>query len=393
MYYFPNMIGGTEHSTKLLAENMVLAGNEVHVLTMDGKPNSNILKAECINGVWIHRSYSLNIYRRRIERDRSHHVDPLMNGFHSIFNPRMNKDIKTLIKFIHPEVIHTQNLVSMSYWIWKYAKKIDIPVVHTLRDYWLINPTTTLKENPTIAERCFIAYHKTLSNKYVNVVTAPSNKVLQIFKTYGYFYNKPAKCIVNAINFDEKKLLDALGEKNKRIYQNVNFIYVGTLAETKGIKVLCKAFKEAKVNGTLSICGDGNLETWIKAQNIDNIKLLGKLNSNELAEEYQKADVLIVPSLWEEPFGRIVIEGAQYGLPTIGSNKGGIPETITTLKYGVIYDAEDVLMLKKCIQQFSDRKYLKTFYNNPPTNLSEYGINLQIERFIEIYNHLIDHIS
>ena len=111
MYYFPNMIGGAEHSTKLLAEHMVLAGNEVHVLTMDGKPNSSVLTADYINGVWVHRSYSSNIYRRRIARDKSHPVDSLMNGFHSIFNLRMNKDIKTVIKFIQPEVIHTQNLV------------------------------------------------------------------------------------------------------------------------------------------------------------------------------------------------------------------------------------------------------------------------------------------
>ena len=39
------------------------------------------------------------------------------------------------------------------------------------------------------------------------------------------------------------------------------------------------------------------------------------------------SSISIVPSMWEEPFGRTAMESAAYGNATIISNKGGLPET------------------------------------------------------------------
>lgn len=46
----------------------------------------------------------------------------------------------------------------------------------------------------------------------------------------------------------------------------------------------------------------------------------------EIAQEYQKADILCVPSNWDEPFGLVVIEGMACGLAVVASRRGGIPE-------------------------------------------------------------------
>lgn len=40
-------------------------------------------------------------------------------------------------------------------------------------------------------------------------------------------------------------------------------------------------------------------------------------------------DLLIAPSLWDEPFGRVAVEGIRSGIPVLVSNHGGIPETVT----------------------------------------------------------------
>ena len=40
------------------------------------------------------------------------------------------------------------------------------------------------------------------------------------------------------------------------------------------------------------------------------------------------ADVAVVPSIWEEPFGRTVIEGLSTGRPVLASRGGGIPEIL-----------------------------------------------------------------
>lgn len=390
-YYYPNMEGGAEFSIKLLAENLVKRGHTVYVLSMDSEPNRRILDYECINGVIVYRSYAKAIYRRRIIKDKTHISDKIANGLHSIHNYKMNRDVKKVIKEINPDVIHTQNMVSMSYWVWKYANRRNIPVVHTLRDYWLLDPTTNIGGTPKLFEKVFRGYHRKLSNKYVDVVTSPSKRTLEIFLKNRYFRNSKQQTIVNAISFDNKLLDECLIEKRSRT-DIVKFIFAGKVTESKGVKVLIEAFDKSRAKATLEICGTGDLEEWISAHNYSNVYLHGKLCQEDLFSEYRKADVLIVPSLWEEPFGRIVIEGAQFGLPTIGSNMGGIPEIIEQLSYGTVYDSNNVDELALLISEYSDRKILNQLYLAGPDNLDFYSVHKQILEFEEVYKGLCGNI-
>ena len=58
-YYYPNMLGGTEHSIKLLAEGLKDRGHEVFVISSDKRDN----KFEEINGVKVYRiNFLLLVY-------------------------------------------------------------------------------------------------------------------------------------------------------------------------------------------------------------------------------------------------------------------------------------------------------------------------------------------
>lgn len=46
-------------------------------------------------------------------------------------------------------------------------------------------------------------------------------------------------------------------------------------------------------------------------------------------EIYSRIDLLIVPSQWHEPFGRVAVEATFHGVPALVSNRGGLPETVT----------------------------------------------------------------
>lgn len=43
---------------------------------------------------------------------------------------------------------------------------------------------------------------------------------------------------------------------------------------------------------------------------------------------FKEIDILLVPSQWEEPFGRVAAEGILYGKPVLVSNRGGLPEIV-----------------------------------------------------------------
>lgn len=111
-----------------------------------------------------------------------------------------------------------------------------------------------------------------------------------------------------------------------------NFIvlFVGRLVPEKGIDILLKAVRMWDKKIVLKICGTGPLEGAIELEerNLSNIKYLGSINQNKLPVYYSGSDILVVPSVSEEGFGRVILEALACGLPVVGTNQGAIPEAM-----------------------------------------------------------------
>lgn len=118
-----------------------------------------------------------------------------------------------------------------------------------------------------------------------------------------------------------------LGWDNKFI-----LLFVGRLIPEKGLKELLQAATDFNKEITLVIAGVGPLEKEIQAQTVknENIIFLGKITNSKLPLYYSAADVLIVPSVHEEGFGRVLLESMACGTPVIAANRGAIPEAIDT---------------------------------------------------------------
>lgn len=392
MYYFPNMMGGAEHSVKLLAEGLASEGNTVAVATLDGDNKGNFRK-EIINDVIVYREYCGSIYRRRIKGEKNNRIDKIANGLLSIYNPKANNFLKKVIGDFKPDIVHTNNLVSMSYWIWKYCKKMNIGLVHTLRDYWLIDPTTCIGGSHKLISNAFQIIMRNKANHFSGIVVAPSKSTLELFDSFEYFKGVKKRCVVNCIEYDEERLKNSLARK-KLIPENniVTFLYAGSLNENKGVRRLLSEFTLCKGEDIkLVICGNGSLKSEVeKAMASDGrIQYKGKLDSRRMNEEYDQADVLIVPSIWAEPFGRIVIEAAQYGTIVIGSNRGGIPETIYSIKFGRCFDPEKTGELKEMIEFYSNRSNIKKALARGPQNLDKYSLRKQVENYSGIYQETL----
>lgn len=390
-FYYPNIIGGTENSIKILAENLVQLGNNVTIYTLDGEKILDLNNPEIINKVKIYRGYSKEAYNTWKYNKRSI-KSIITNRWHFLYNLKSNRDIFSIIKKEHIEIIHTNNLMSISYGSWKIAKKMYIPVVHTLRDYWMMDPSTIIDESNTIIRKIHSIFFKNISNKYIPFVTAPSQRVLEIFTSKNYFKYSSQKCIYNAVNLNRDILLQCQKEKINRTATNIKFLYVGKLGEHKGIHILLSAFTSYKnSNISLHICGNGPMESHVKkiAEKDKRIIYCGKLKTPELEQVYKDADVLIVPSIWEEPFGRIVIEGAQYALPTIGSDRGGIPEIIKMLDYGKIYSSNSKKELLNSIKLYANRNIIKADIQKIDKNLHLFSSDYQLKQFEQLYKFLI----
>jgi spore coat protein SA len=60
-----------------------------------------------------------------------------------------------------------------------------------------------------------------------------------------------------------------------------------------------------------------------------NVEFKGFRSAKEIADEYRTADILCCPSIWQEPFGNVVIEAMACEIPVVASRVGGIPEIAT----------------------------------------------------------------
>lgn len=101
------------------------------------------------------------------------------------------------------------------------------------------------------------------------------------------------------------------------------YLFVGRLIERKGLDVLLEAFRRL-ATGTLSIAGDGPLRGLAEAAAaVDpRIRLVGHVAGQALSDVYRRADVLVVPSLYE-PWGLVVHEGLAHGLAVVATDQVG----------------------------------------------------------------------
>lgn len=104
-------------------------------------------------------------------------------------------------------------------------------------------------------------------------------------------------------------------------------LFVGRLIKKKGIRLLVKIAKSLpKIN--FIFIGSGPESGYLSQLKIQNIKYLGSIANEKLINNYNSADIFCIPSLYEEGFGRVVMEAVACGLPVVGSNKGGIKEAL-----------------------------------------------------------------
>lgn len=191
-----------------------------------------------------------------------------------------------------------------------------------------------------------------LHNDYVNEETKNAKKIVSACDeiwTVSNFLSKRISQIGNTKTITIPNTIDqtaARANTSKCVElgkqydskNNIIFLYIGRILEVKGIRQLLEAYKiysRRNTNSKLLIIGepDGGragkrmnkiLREYIKSN--ESIKYLGYVKPSDLASYRAMADCQIIPSMWEEAFGLVVLEAMDSNLKIIASKSGGIPE-------------------------------------------------------------------
>jgi glycosyltransferase involved in cell wall biosynthesis len=109
----------------------------------------------------------------------------------------------------------------------------------------------------------------------------------------------------------------------------LNVGFMGTLAPHKGILTLLATFRAAPDTWRLHLAGGGLLDGTIRAAcaTDERITHYGYVTGSRKNEFFDRLDVLVIPSEYEENAPLIAAEAAVRGLPCLVSDRGGLPET------------------------------------------------------------------
>ncbi len=133
--------------------------------------------------------------------------------------------------------------------------------------------------------------------------------------------------------------------------------FAGRLNHSKGYDIFSKAIikilDEFPQWKAISIGDEDRRSIYI---NHPKHKELGFLNHKKTLEIFGKSEIAVVPSRWEEPFGRTALEASSRGCATIISNRGGL---IETTNHAVILKNVDEFDLYKNIRKLIKNNRLR----------------------------------
>ena len=228
-----------------------------------------------------------------------------LKSIKSKFKSTTNEYCEKLIKKININnfdliEIHNRPLI-----LFKLIKKINSRFI-----FYFHNDPLSMKGSKSISERLFILKNAT--------------KVIFISEwVKSRFYEN----IDNKLSTNTEVIYHSVN-KQPKVKKEKLITYVGKLNHSKGYDIFSDAvikildeFSEWKA---LSIGDEERRSIYL---NHKNHKELGFLSHKKTMAIFNKSEIAVVPSRWEEPFGRTALEASSRGCATIISNRGGLTET------------------------------------------------------------------
>jgi len=162
--------------------------------------------------------------------------------------------------------------------------------------------------------------------------------------------------------------------------QSFTVIYVGRLIEKKGIRIFLDVANEL-TNISFKIVGTGPLDYLVHdySKKIKNLEFMGGLSSSQTAIQIKNSNILCVPSLYEEGFGRVAIEAVASGIPVVGAKRGGLIEAVDS-SVSILGDINKDFLIEKLNYLNKNREiyngYAKNCRKFAEENYSEINANI-----------------
>ncbi|HSX42193.1 MAG TPA: glycosyltransferase family 4 protein [Candidatus Saccharimonadales bacterium] len=284
-----------------------------------------------------------------------------------------------------PDVIHVHHS-SILTWIASYIKGI-----YAIN--YIVSEHGTSVMAASIDSRYFALTRDALQRaEYVIPVSGDTKR--WFLKVFGRKFDWKTRIITGGIDlktYPKNGPITAI-EKKYQLKNKKVVLFSGKLTKIKGVEYLIKA--APKIHGHIFIMGDGeerkNLEALAKKHNITNVHFLGyfdKSQTDELKMFYRRADVVVFPSVWDEPLGLVALEAMASSTPVVASNKGGIPLAVKNGYNGFLVRARSSSQIAEAVNKILDNPELQAKFgeNARKTAEEKFSWRLIAESFVKLY--------
>jgi len=354
--YKPYAVGGAEKVVEARAKEYLKQRKEVIIITSAPKNSENFLRPQISNeeGIKIYRFYPLNLCWYK-DLNKHGFVFKLLWHVVDVFGRHSARVIKKIIEDEKPSEIELHNLMGIGMYKNTKTQKHKNTVILYLHDVQLVEPSGVLLWNHEKDNWGQKIYSWIMKRKLggPDLIISPSEFLQKFYQSRGFFRNSEFK-IQNAecrqfplyqegqtrppSQAGVRGVLVGVGEHTRRPTAvhpshrgdtSCKFLFVGSLVEHKGIRVLMQAWNGV-VGATLHIVGAGVLEHEVKQWAKDKLEVIihGRLEGADLDQVYEQCQVLIFPSTCLENRPNVILEALDRGLEVIASDTGGVAEIV-----------------------------------------------------------------
>ena len=348
--YPPHGAAGAENSLRMLAGSLAARGHACSVITLS--PDPTPVEGE-VDGIVVDYLPLANVFWPHGRR-RPPVLRPAFQFFDA-FNPVMQQRLAHALAARRPDVVHCHNLLGFSAAAWVAAARLDVPIVQTLHDYYAGCPRSAMWRpgSGNCARPCLECRIVSLPRRRLSTlpaaVTAVSHRMFDRLALAGAFPRAVAGAQPVRIIRGNNPPIPPPGPAPTISGLRIGFM--GRLEATKGLDLLIDAMRGLPDDQVrLTIAGSGRPDEVARlrahAYGCSNIVFLGHVAP---AEFFPNLDLLVVPSVWEDPLPRVFHEALAYGVPSLVSPLGGLPEVIRSGQPGFIARAADAPALREAL--------------------------------------------
>ncbi|KND28086.1 glycosyltransferase [Streptomyces acidiscabies] len=291
------------------------------------------------------------------------------------WNPGVRRELAARLRAERPDVVHVHNVFPLlSPAVLAACADAGVPAVATLHNYTQVCAPGTLQRGgepcsacvgraplPAVRHGCY---------RGSRLATVPLALSLAVNRRRWWSGVERFFCISAA----QREILVRSGMPAELLAVKHNFVpepgiartgpgehllFLGRLAEAKGVRLLMAAWDEVAAGGgvgvPLVIAGTGPLEAEVTAwaAGRGDVRYVGLYDTDQCREAVARSVAVVAPSTWQEAFGLVVVEAMAAGVPVVAAGHGAFTELVEDGVSGLLHRPGDPASLASCLRRIT----------------------------------------